>query len=118
MEPLVAKELIKFDPEKRARVPLLRSDGLICEMVCYEPGQETEIHYHPFQDEVFYCLEGQGAILVGEQRIPVGPTSMVFVPAQTPHGVVACEGGRFVILFVKGPGTRRFNLPSNGATKR
>jgi quercetin dioxygenase-like cupin family protein len=106
--------LIQFSPERRLKKLLLRSKGLISEMVCYEPGQQTVTHHHPAQDEVFYCIEGKGTIFIDNQRVHVQPSSVVFVPAQTPHGIAASEGGRLVVLFVKGPGHRKFNVGASG----
>lgn len=92
---------IEFDPERRVRKALFKSPGVIAEMVCYEPGQDTVPHHHPKQDEIFYVVEGRGKILIEDQEIAVEPTSMVFVPAMKRHSVVADPDSRLVIIFVK-----------------
>ena len=73
-------------------------------MVCYEAGQATVTHHHPRQDEIFYIVEGKGEVWVGEERIAVGPSSTILIPAHKPHGVAASPDSRLVIMFVKGPG--------------
>jgi quercetin dioxygenase-like cupin family protein len=108
----VIDALTAFDTENRVRLPLVKSDGLESDLVCYEPGQATPIHHHPRQDELFYVVSGHGAITFeGADPIPVGPTSMVFVPAHTAHGVQV--DSRMVLLFFKGPGRRKFETPLN-----
>ena len=116
MEVLAVKDLVDFSQEKRVRKALVRSGGLSAEIVCYEPGQHTLAHHHPNQDELFYVVEGEGVMQVGEEQVAVAPGSVVFVSDHTQHGITASAGTRLVVLFVKGPGTRRFDGPLNTAT--
>lgn len=113
MKAMRIRDLCDYDPEKRVRKALVKSDGLAIEMVCYEPGQHTVTHYHPRQDEVFIVLEGRGTITVDGVEIPVEPTSVVFVQANEKHAVVTASDSRMVMLFAKGPGRRFFDTPLN-----
>jgi mannose-6-phosphate isomerase-like protein (cupin superfamily) len=60
---------------------------------------------HPKQDEIFYVVEGKGAMIVEDEEIPVGPKSVIFVPARMSHGVKAAEDGNMVLMFFKAPGS-------------
>lgn len=113
MKNWVLKDMIRYDAEKRVRTALVKSGGLAIEMVCYEPGQHTVTHHHPRQDEVFYIVEGRGTFTIGEERIAVEPSSVIFVAAHEPHGIVADAESRLVVLFAKGPGARFFDTPLN-----
>ena len=99
------QELIEFSDEKRIRKKLIQSDGIIAEIVCYQPGQATVSHYHPRQDEVFYVAEGRGTITIGEESRPISTGNVIFAPRNVPHALSAAEDSRLVILFFKGPGT-------------
>jgi len=60
---------------------------------------------HPNQDEIFYCVEGSGAITFVEQDdVPMKPGSTIFVPAGVEHGVDTVGDNRLVLMFTKGPG--------------
>lgn len=105
MEHLRIEELVEFSTEKRIRKKLRGSGKIVAELLCYEPGQGTPIHQHPQQDEVFYVLEGSGTIFAGDEQASIHPQSLIFVPAQTLHGITAANGTRLVILFFKAPGS-------------
>lgn len=98
------EDLIEYSVEKRIRKKMLQSKGVICELVCYEPGQNTVFHKHPMQDEIFYVLDGTGVITFEDRDdIPVKQGSVVFVPAGTTHGIDT-GNERLSVMFTKGPG--------------
>ncbi len=99
-------DLIEFDPEARlVRKKLFQSDTVVCELVCYEPGQFTKPHVHPNQDEIFFCLGGKGIItFAGRDDMAIGKGSVIFVPRGTEHGVNTIDDERLVLVFTKGPG--------------
>jgi quercetin dioxygenase-like cupin family protein len=98
-------DLSEFSGERRVRKKLVQSKGTVCELVCYEPGQNTVIHPHPAQDEIFYIIEGKGLITFNDRdNIPVKSGSLVFIPAGTPHGIDTNDSDRLVVMFTKGPG--------------
>lgn len=99
------KELMEFSPERRVRKKFVQTDIIVSELVCYEPGQGTKQHIHPYQDEIFYAIEGEGYITFAEQEdIPIAAGSVVFVPAGVRHGVETAPGSRLTLMFTKGPG--------------
>ena len=115
MEHLHVEEAVEFSAAKRIRKKLLGSSRIVAELLCYEPGQSTPVHHHPQQDEVYYVLEGSGKISTGnngaKQETQVEPKSLIFVPAGTPHGLVA--DSRMVVLFFKSPAS---SAPAPGGT--
>ena len=42
-------------------------------------------HYHKFEDESFYVLEGKIDFHVGDERVVVGPGGFIFLPRNVPH---------------------------------
>ena len=104
METLTVEDLMEFDPERRVRKRLILSERLESELVCYSAGQSTVEHHHVGQDEIFLVLEGHGTMTVDGVTTEVGPTSMVFAPADSKHSVQASEDGPMAMVFFKAPG--------------
>jgi mannose-6-phosphate isomerase-like protein (cupin superfamily) len=44
-------------------------------------------------------------MIVDDEEIPVGPKSVIFVPARVSHGVKAAEESNLVLMFFKAPGS-------------
>ena len=49
------------------------------------PGDRIPLHTHPI-NEVIAILEGTPEVTLGEETHEVGPGTIVFIPAGTPHG--------------------------------
>ena len=54
----------------------------------YQPGFSHKLHVHPTQEEVIYILEGRGIAETREDKIEIGPGSVVFVPAGVYHATL------------------------------
>jgi quercetin dioxygenase-like cupin family protein len=64
------------------------------------PLADTPLHVHRDEDEVFYILEGEHVIRVGDDEHRVGPGGVVFAPRGIPHAqrrVVPGEGRELVV---------------------
>jgi quercetin dioxygenase-like cupin family protein len=56
---------------------------------------DTPLHVHEREDELFYVLEGEHVIQVGDDEFQAHPGSLVFAPRGVPHAqrrVVPKEG--------------------------
>jgi mannose-6-phosphate isomerase-like protein (cupin superfamily) len=64
------------------------------------PMLDTPLHVHAHDDELFYVLEGEHVIEVGEREYTVGPGGMVFAPRGIPHSQrrVVPGAGRLLVL--------------------
>lgn len=52
------------------------------------------------EDELYVVISGRGTVLVGEDSRPVGPGSIVYVPAEMPHRFTGItEDLRVVVVF-------------------
>ncbi|MEQ8701807.1 MAG: cupin domain-containing protein [Bauldia litoralis] len=111
-------DLIEYSAVRQVRKKMMQSETVVTELVCYEPGQFTKPHIHPNQDEIFFCVEGTGAITFTDddkEDIPIRQGSVVFVPAGVRHGVATDEGNRLVLMFTKGPGLPNLNREKKAA---
>jgi quercetin dioxygenase-like cupin family protein len=50
------------------------------------PGFATPYHLHHAEDEAFYVLEGELAVIRDGETIVAGPGSFTFLPRGVPHG--------------------------------
>lgn len=67
----------------------------------YQPGFTHKLHMHPTQEEVIFVLEGKGVTETREDKIEIGPGSVVFVPAGVYHATLnlsSTESLRAVIV--------------------
>lgn len=98
-------DLAEFSKEDFVRKALIQSNGIVCDFVCFEPGQAAGLHKHPVQDEIFYVVEGKGVITFEDRDdIPVKPGSVVFIPSGVVHGVDTTDSDRLILMLTKGPG--------------
>jgi mannose-6-phosphate isomerase-like protein (cupin superfamily) len=70
---------------------------------------DTPLHVHKNEDELWYVLEGEHVIQVGDDEFHVGPGEIVFGPRGVPHAQrrVAPRSGRFLV-FVSPAGFEGF----------
>ncbi len=74
-------------------------DLLVVENTFHAPGGPPR-HLHRDQEEIFYALEGEFLIEIGDERRTLRPGDLVVAPRRVPH-VWACirESGRILITF-------------------
>src|SRR5208283_4943161 len=54
-------------------------------------GGATTPHRHPRTEEIYYILEGQGSMQVGDEIRPVGPGDAIAIPPGARHQVRNAE---------------------------
>ncbi len=77
--------------------------GLI-EQWSIAPGFASPYHTHHREDEAFYVIEGELAIVCGGQWMKAGPGAFVFGPREIPHGfkVIGNTPARMLLLCSPG----------------
>jgi len=91
-----------FDERKATKSDLFQGHFLFVGLNCFEPGQSQKIHVHGGSDKFYLVLSGKASMIVGEQSREVGAGTIVWAPANVPHGVErALE--RTVMLVAMGP---------------
>ena len=82
MEAFNLNGLIAYSPESPAKHIFYESPRLKAQVMGLEPGQRIP-PCSMDHDVVFLVIDGEGEIIVDGQRVPVRPTSWVFVPKKT-----------------------------------
>jgi quercetin dioxygenase-like cupin family protein len=66
-------------------------------VACWEPGQISPYHCHPYATEIYFCFEGGGVMRTPEQTVDVTAGSFVVHPPGELHEYA--NGLRRTILF-------------------
>lgn len=92
-----------FASDKMKKNNLFETERMFCDVYCFEPGQSQKAHAHAGSDKVYYVLEGDGSISVGDEERSVEPGAVVFAPAGEPHGVTNPGPRRLRVLVFMAP---------------
>lgn len=92
-----------FGSEKLVRKKLFKTKQLWSEIACYEPGQATVMHSHPYEEEAIFVLEGKANMSIDGQEVLVPAGAVVRFPAAVQHDVRNLQKERLVIMFSKLP---------------
>ena len=87
MEKKAFDRLATFSSNNFVRKRIWQTESLHCNIYCFEPGQQNSLHRHPVSDEVVFCLEGAGIVVVGTGHQPIKAGETVLVPMNTPHPI-------------------------------
>jgi len=82
------------------------------------PGNEPPPHVHSREDELFYVLEGEFDVYVGEEGFKVRKGECIFLPKLNPHTfVIRSPRLRVLILYTPGGLEETFRKMSSPAQK-
>lgn len=75
-----------------------------------EPGDGTPPHYHLYEDELFYVLEGTFRFVLGDQQVEAEAGAFLFAPRGAVHGFqnIGTTPGRTFVLVTPGNYTEQF----------
>ena len=65
---------------------------------------DTPLHVHSREDELFYIVEGEHIITLGDEEHRLGPGEAIFAPRGIPHAQRRVEPGKGHELIVVTPG--------------
>lgn len=84
----------------------VNSQHLTFGMVIVEPFGTCEPgHTHNTQEEIFFCVNGHGVVLIGEEREEweIGPMDAVFIPPGNYHGLKNPTNTPLQVLWIISP---------------
>ena len=87
------------------------TDGSFSLTHCYfREGKEftPPPHYHKFEDETFYILEGEMEFQVGDKKFTAGPGEVVFAPRNVPHHFNIVSKTAKALLLISPAGIETF----------
>lgn len=87
----------EFDPDKHVEKILGRVAEGDTTVACWEPGQISPYHCHPYATEIYFCYSGGGEMRTPERTIDIVPGSFVVHPAGELHEYI--NGPQRTLLF-------------------
>ena len=94
--------LVEFSSATATKADLFLSPQLFAGLNCFEPGQSQKVHVHAGADKFYLVVSGKARMTVGEETREVGPGTVVWAPADVPHGVAQAVE-RTVMLVAMAP---------------
>jgi len=96
-------DAIQFSTEKMKKTEIFETERFLCDLYCFEPGQEQHRHTHGDQDKIYYVIEGTGMFKVGDEEMELTPGQIALAPAGQSHGVANRGQQRLVTLVFVTP---------------
>jgi len=102
-----AGDAAAFGPTKATKADLFRGESLFVGLNCFEPGQSQRIHSHAGADKFYLVMSGKARITVGAETAVAEAGTVVWCPADVPHGVEeALERTVILVAIAPPPETR------------
>jgi len=92
-----------FASDKMKKNNLFTTPRMFCDVYCFEPGQAQTGHSHAGSDKVYYVIDGQAQIRIGDEERGVGPGGTVLAPAGVTHAVTNPGPNRLRLLVLMAP---------------
>ncbi len=86
------------------KLPLFEGElpeGSYAQIVEVKPGQTVKRHYHERQYELFYIMDGEARLGIGEKEYLAKPGNIFLVKPRTVHWVVNERNEPFRLFVVK-----------------
>jgi len=77
----------QFQAAKAAKADLFRGGQLFVGLNCFEPGQAQPAHTHAGADKFYLLVSGKARMSVGAETRVAEAGTVVWAPADVPHGV-------------------------------
>jgi len=94
---------IAFARDKMRKQNLFDSPNMFCDVYCFEPGQAQAAHAHAGSDKIYYVLEGEADIEIGDERRLSGSGTIAHAPPGVSHAVSNPGPGRLTVLVFMAP---------------
>lgn len=99
-EPLA---LASFRAGKATKADIVRGDALFLGLNCFEVGQSQPVHSHGGADKFYLVLSGNARMIVGDETRDAGAGTLVWAPADVPHGVETAHEQTVMLIGIAPP---------------
>jgi quercetin dioxygenase-like cupin family protein len=101
----------EFSEKQSFKADLFSSPNLFVGLNCFQRGQSQKVHVHSDSDKFYLVLSGKARMVVGSETREVTGGTVVWAPAELPHGVdEALEPT--VMLVAMAPPPASISLPA------
>ena len=100
------EEAVTFQEAKATKVDLVCGHHLFVGLNCFEAGQSQPVHHHSGTDKFYLVVSGKARMIVGDQDAIAEAGTVVWAPADVPHGVLeALEPTIMLVGMAPPPGS-------------
>ena len=92
-----------FAKDKAAKADLFAGRHLFVGLNCFEPGQSQKVHVHAGSDKFYLVVSGKARMIVGNETRDVGAGTIVWAPADLPHGVAEALERTVMLVAIAPP---------------
>ena len=103
---IATSDQARFDSVVATKVDLCLSDRLFAGLNCFEPGQSQRVHTHAGADKFYVILSGKARMTVGDETGVAEAGTVVWAPADVPHGVVEALERTVMLVAIAPPPAR------------
>ena len=96
-------EKLGFATDKMKKHNVFDSANMFCDVYCFEPGQAQTAHAHAGSDKVYYVLEGEADLQIGDETRRLGAGGLAHAGPGIAHGVTNPGPGRLTLLVFMAP---------------
>ena len=100
---LTPEDSANFHPARYAKADLVRGEHLFVGLNCFEPGQGQVVHTHAGADKFYLVLSGNARMIVGEETRDAVAGTLIWVPADVPHGVARAHERTVMLVGIAPP---------------
>jgi quercetin dioxygenase-like cupin family protein len=94
---------VTFAPDRPTKADLFTGSQLFVGINCFEPGQSQKVHIHGGADKFYLVLSGKASMIVGGEVREVGEGTIVWAPANLPHGVERATERTVMLVAIAPP---------------
>ncbi len=108
IRPYVTRLVGEVPPELIMKVllsPIIQDGltGLGMGMTLYPPGSANVPHSHPESQEVWYVVSGKGEMVAGEERLELGPDTVIVAPPGVQHHIINTGNEELKVVWMFTP---------------
>jgi quercetin dioxygenase-like cupin family protein len=103
---------VSFAAEAPTKADLFAGRHLFVGVNCFEPGQAQRIHTHAGADKFYLVLSGKASMVVGAEIREVGEGTVVWAPADVPHGVAEVSEQTVMLVAIAPPPAKVSRSPA------
>ena len=96
-----------FDRDKATKADLCRGEQVFVGLNCFEPGQRQAVHTHAGADKFYVVVSGKARMTVGGETRVADAGTVVWAPAEVPHGVDEALERTVMLVAIAPPPPRR-----------